>query len=181
MAKRDPYDKERCMMRKMGWLAPALILVLAGCNQSSSESSSTSSTGTSATTTTPPPASASTPASDRPGEVVTASGLRYTDVVVGQGTEARTNSYVTVNYTGTLTDGTQFDSSVGKAPLSFTVDGSTPFRVIDGWNEGVKGMKVGGKRHLVVPSNLGYGAQGAQGVIPPNATLLFDIELLEVK
>jgi peptidylprolyl isomerase len=171
------------MMRKLGWLAPALILVLAGCNQSRNESSSstsTTSTGTSATATTPP-ASSSAPASDRPGEIVTASGLRYTDTVVGTGAEAKTGSYVTVNYTGTLTDGTQFDTSVGKAPLNFTIDGSTPFRVIDGWNQGVKGMKVGGKRHLVVPSNLGYGAQGAQGVIPPNATLLFDIELLEVK
>ena len=171
------------MMRKLAWLAPALILVLAGCNQSSSESSSTTSTGASATTTTPPPASSTTPASERPGEVVTASGLRYNDVVVGQGTEAKTGSMVTVHYTGRLTDGTQFDTSVGKAPLTFKVDGSTPegLRVIDGWNEGVKGMKVGGKRHLVIPPNIGYGAQGAQGVIPPNATLLFDIELLEVK
>jgi peptidylprolyl isomerase len=170
------------MMRKLGWLAPALILVLASCNRTEdSSSNTTSTTETSATTTTPPPASTPAPASGRAGEIVTASGLRYSDTVVGEGTEAKSGSYVTVNYTGTLTDGTQFDSSVGKAPLNFTIDGSTPFDVIQGWDEGVKGMKVGGKRHLVIPSNLGYGAQGAQGVIPPNATLLFDIELLDVK
>ena len=169
------------MMRKLGWLAPALIIVLAGCNKEESTSTTTQSTEGTATTTTPAPGSASTPASDRAGEVMTASGLRYTDVVVGPGTEARSGNMVTVHYTGTLTDGTPFDSSVGKAPLSFTIDGSTPFNVIEGWDEGVKGMKVGGKRHLVIPSNLGYGAQGAGGVIPPNATLIFDIELLEVK
>ena len=169
------------MMRKLGWLAPALIIVLAGCNKEESTSTTTQSTEGTATTTTPAPGSASTPASDRAGEVVTGSGLRYTDVVVGPGTEARSGNMVTVHYTGTLTDGTPFDSSVGKAPLSFTIDGSTPFNVIEGWDEGVKGMKVGGKRHLVIPPNLGYGAQGAGGVIPPNATLIFDIELLEVK
>ena len=167
------------MMRKTIWLAPALILVLAGCNKEESSTSSTTQSSE-ATTTTPTPA-ATPPASDRPGEVVTGSGLRYTDVVVGPGTEAKSGNMVTVHYTGTLTDGTQFDSSVGKAPLSFTIDGSTPFNVIEGWDEGVKGMKVGGKRHLVIPPNLGYGAQGAGGVIPPNATLVFDIELLEVK
>ena len=165
------------MMRKMTWLAPALILVLAGCNkEESSTSSTTQSTGATATTT----GEATPPASDRPGEVVTASGLRYTDTVVGPGTEAKSGNMVTVHYTGTLTDGTQFDSSIGKAPLSFTIDGSTPFNVIEGWDEGVKGMKVGGKRHLVIPPNLGYGSQGT-GPIPPNATLVFDIELLEVK
>jgi len=167
------------MMRKMSWLAPALILVLAGCNKEESSTSSTTQSSE-ATTTTPTPA-ATPPASDRAGEVVTGSGLRYTDVVVGPGTEAKSGSYVTVHYAGTLTDGTPFDSSIGKAPLSFTIDGSTPFNVIEGWDEGVKGMKVGGKRHLVIPPNLGYGSQGAGGVIPPNATLVFDIELLEVK
>lgn len=170
------------MMRKLGWLAPALILVLAGCNKTESSSSTDGSTATTATTTTPPPA-ASTPApeSSAPGEIVTRSGLRYKDDVVGQGTEAKSGSYVTVNYTGTLTDGTQFDTSIGKAPLNFTIDGSNPFDVIEGWDEGVKGMKVGGKRHLVIPGNLGYGQKGYPGVIPPNATLLFDIELLDVK
>jgi FKBP-type peptidyl-prolyl cis-trans isomerase len=171
------------MMRKMTWFAPALILVLAGCNkEESSTSSTTQSSEATATTTTPTPATgdATNPASDRPGEVVTGSGLRYTDVVVGPGTEARSGNMVTVHYTGTLTDGTPFDSSIGKAPLSFTIDGSTPFNVIEGWDEGVKGMKVGGKRHLVIPPNLGYGSQGT-GPIPPNSTLVFDIELLEVK
>ena len=169
------------MMRKLGWLAPALILVLAGCNKTEESSTTTATTETSAGTSATSPATTPAPAADRAGERVTASGLRITDTVVGVGTEAKSGSYVTVHYTGTLTDGTQFDSSVGKAPLSFTIDGSTPFDVIQGWDEGVKGMKVGGKRHLVIPSNLGYGAQGAGGVIPPNATLVFDIELLEVK
>jgi len=168
-------------MRKMSWLAPALILVLAGCNKEESSTSSTTESSEATATTTTPGATTPAPASDRTGEIVTASGLRYTDTVVGPGTEAKSGNMVTVHYTGTLTDGTQFDSSVGKAPLSFTIDGSTPFNVIEGWDEGVKGMKVGGKRHLVIPPNLGYGAQGAGGVIPPNATLVFDIELLEVK
>ena len=166
-------------MRTMAWLAPALILVLAGCNQTESSNTTSTSTGASATTTTP--SSTPAPAADRAGEVTTKSGLRYKDDVVGQGTEAKSGSYVTVNYTGTLTDGTQFDTSVGKAPLNFTIDGNNPFDVIEGWDEGVKGMKVGGKRHLVIPGNLGYGEKGYPGVIPPNATLVFDIELLGVK
>jgi peptidylprolyl isomerase len=109
--------------------------------------------------------------------VITASGLKYVDVKVGNGTSPVKGKQVKVHYTGTLENGKQFDSSVGKAPFSFVIGVG---QVIPGWDEGVMSMKVGGKRKLIIPSKLGYGAAGAGGVIPPNATLLFDVELLEV-
>jgi FKBP-type peptidyl-prolyl cis-trans isomerase FkpA len=114
-----------------------------------------------------------------------AADLVKTDTVVGKGKEAVPGKTVEVNYTGWLHDaaakdkrGKQFDSSVGRGPFSFPLGGG---RVIKGWDEGVAGMKVGGKRTLVIPPELGYGARGAGGVIPPNATLVFDVELLDVK
>jgi FKBP-type peptidyl-prolyl cis-trans isomerase FkpA len=113
------------------------------------------------------------------GEVTTASGLKYTDVKVGTGAEAKSGQNVSVHYTGTLTDGKKFDSSKDRnQPFNFPLGAG---RVIKGWDEGVAGMKVGGVRKLTIPANLGYGAQGAGGVIPPNATLLFEVELLDVK
>ena len=112
-------------------------------------------------------------------EVTTPSGLKYTDVKVGTGAEAKSGQNVSVHYTGTLTDGKKFDSSKDRnQPFNFPLGAG---RVIKGWDEGVAGMKVGGVRKLVIPANLGYGASGAGGVIPPNATLLFDVELLDVK
>ncbi len=109
----------------------------------------------------------------------TATGLKYEDLSAGSGTEATAGTTVVVHYTGWLTDGTEFDSSVDRGePFSFPLGAH---RVIAGWDEGVAGMKVGGKRKLVIPPELGYGAQGAGGVIPPNATLVFDVELLEVR
>ena len=112
-------------------------------------------------------------------EVTTESGLKYVDVVVGTGREAVSGNLVTVHYTGWLTNGTKFDSSVDRRdPFSFPIGSG---KVIKGWDEGVAGMKVGGKRKLTIPPQLGYGARGAGGVIPPNATLVFDVELLEVK
>ncbi len=99
------------------------------------------------------------------------------DIVVGDGDEAVAGKNVTVHYTGTLTDGKQFDSSVGRGPFSFPLGQG---RVIKGWDQGVAGMKVGGKRKLTIPSHLGYGANGAGNVIPPNATLIFEVELLRV-
>lgn len=110
--------------------------------------------------------------------VTTASGLKYTDVVVGKGASPIAGKQVKVHYTGTLENGKKFDSSVDrKEPFSFVIGVG---QVIPGWDEGVMTMKVGGKRKLIIPSKLGYGASGAGGVIPPNATLLFDVELLDV-
>ncbi len=108
----------------------------------------------------------------------TPSGLQYWDIKVGAGVEAVNGKTVQVHYTGWLTDGKKFDSSVDRRePFSFTLGAQ---QVIRGWDEGVKGMKVGGKRQLKIPPALGYGSRGAGGVIPPNATLIFDVELLGV-
>ncbi len=112
-------------------------------------------------------------------EVTTPSGLKYVDQVVGTGEAAAAGQNVSVHYTGWLENGKKFDSSVDRGqPFSFPLGAG---RVIKGWDEGVQGMKVGGKRKLTIPSDLGYGSRGAGGVIPPNATLLFDVELLGVR
>ena len=111
--------------------------------------------------------------------VTTPSGLQYVDVVAGTGEEAKPGDLVVVHYTGWLTDGTKFDSSKDRNdPFSFRLGAG---KVIQGWDEGVAGMKVGGTRKLTIPPDLGYGPRGAGGVIPPNATLKFDVELLEVR
>jgi peptidylprolyl isomerase len=113
------------------------------------------------------------------GATVTASGLSYTDIVKGTGAAPTSGKMVTVHYTGVLENGTKFDSSVDRGqPFSFRIGAG---EVIPGWDEGVISMKVGGKRKLVIPPQLGYGANGAGGVIPPNATLIFDVELLDVE
>ncbi len=104
--------------------------------------------------------------------------LVMVDEVVGSGAEAVKGKSIEVHYTGMLTDGTKFDSSVDRNdPFSFRLGAG---QVIKGWDEGFAGMKVGGKRKLTIPSHMGYGARGAGGVIPPNATLIFDVELLGV-
>ena len=107
-------------------------------------------------------------------------GLVMEDLVVGEGAEAQDFNKVVVNYTGKLEDGSVFDSSLnpGREPFTFTLGVGS---VIKGWDMGVKGMKVGGKRKLKIPAELGYGAKGAGNVIPPNAALIFDVELLEVE
>jgi FKBP-type peptidyl-prolyl cis-trans isomerase FkpA len=110
--------------------------------------------------------------------------LIKTDVKVGKGAEAKTGQNVSVHYTGWLYDaaapdhkGSKFDSSRERGPFDFPLGAGL---VIKGWDQGVQGMKVGGQRTLIIPANLGYGARGAGGVIPPNATLMFDVELLGV-
>jgi len=115
--------------------------------------------------------------------ITTASGLQYEDVTVGDGAEAKAGMNVTVHYTGWLqkpdgSAGTKFDSSKDRRqPFKFPLGGG---RVIRGWDEGVQGMKIGGSRRLIIPAQLGYGSAGAGGVIPPNATLIFDVDLLGV-
>ena len=108
----------------------------------------------------------------------TASGLGYVDLVEGTGPQPKTGDSVRVHYTGWLENGKKFDSSHDRhEPLVFAVGRG---QVIQGWDEGVGSMKVGGKRKLVIPASLGYGSQGAGGVIPPNATLIFEVELLGI-
>ena len=110
--------------------------------------------------------------------VTTASGLVYEELTVGAGAEAAAGQQVTVHYTGWLTNGTKFDSSKDRDdPFEFHLGQG---QVIKGWDEGVAGMKIGGKRKLTIPPALGYGARGAGNVIPPNATLVFEVELLAV-
>ena len=111
-------------------------------------------------------------------EKITDSGLKYEDLMAGDGEGATAGQSVSVHYTGWLTDGSKFDSSVDRnEPFSFMLGKGM---VIRGWDEGVQGMKVGGRRKLTIPAQLGYGAAGAGGVIPPNATLVFDVELLAI-
>ncbi len=115
--------------------------------------------------------------------ITTDSGLQYEDTVVGDGAEAKAGQNVSVHYTGWLRNddgstGAKFDSSKDRnQPFEFGLGGG---QVIRGWDEGVQGMKVGGSRRLTIPASLGYGARGAGGVIPPNATLIFDVDLLGV-
>lgn len=110
--------------------------------------------------------------------ITTASGLAYIDLVEGTGATPKTGQTAVVHYTGWLTDGKKFDSSKDRGqPFRFPLGMG---RVIKGWDEGVSTMKVGGTRKLTIPPDLGYGARGAGGVIPPNATLVFEVELLEL-
>ncbi len=108
----------------------------------------------------------------------TPTGLKYWDIRVGTGQEAKSGDHVKVHYTGWLTSGKKFDSSVdAHQPFDFKIDAGD---VIKGWDQGVTGMKVGGKRQLRIPPDLAYGKEGYSGVIPPNATLIFDIQLLAI-
>ncbi len=168
-------------------------LLTAGCDQpkavASGDAATMNKTEPAAAPTTAdgkPVAGPPAPPADSPSEIAKMgpttkkleSGLEIEDLKVGSGDEAKTGTTVKVHYTGWLTDGKKFDSSVDRnEPFEF----SLPGQVIQGWNDGVPGMKVGGKRKLTIPPNLGYGAQGAGGVIPPNATLVFEVDLLEVK
>lgn len=123
-----------------------------------------------------PPAKATVAASSI---VTTASGLKHVDLVVGTGPMPKVGNTVTVHYTGWLTNGKKFDSSVDRnQPFNFVLGRG---QVIKGWDEGVASMRVGGKRKLTIPPALAYGARGYPGVIPPNATLVFEVRLLKTK
>ena len=171
------------MSRLSGCAAIALAFALSGCQQppsgsAASGSGATSATGTTSTSTSTTSQTSAAAETAAPKEVTMANGLKYVDLKVGDGTIAEAGKTATVHYTGWLTDGTKFDSSVDSGrPFSFRLGGG---QVIRGWDEGVKGMRVGGKRKLTIPPDLGYGQAGAGGVIPPNATLVFDVELLEI-
>lgn len=168
---------------RTGWLAIVVAMALAGCNQTSSTPRATPATDqTTGANVTPKSEGAATPAptggsmSTAANEVTLPSGLKIQDVKVGDGAEAEDGMTAHVHYTGWLTDGTKFDSSRDRGqPFDFKIGGG---QVIRGWDEGVKGMKVHGVRRLTVPPDMGYGANGYPPVIPANATLVFEVELL---
>jgi FKBP-type peptidyl-prolyl cis-trans isomerase FkpA len=162
------------MHKRFIGLCLVAAVLSAGCYDSAQKSDSVSSTTTSGTT------SAVPNTADGAGGKVhkLASGLQYEDIVVGSGKMAEPGMNVSVHYTGWLPDGLEFDSSKRSGqPLKFQLGSG---RVIQGWEEGIKGMRIGGKRKLTIPPDMAYGASGS-GPIPPNATLLFDVELVDVQ
>jgi FKBP-type peptidyl-prolyl cis-trans isomerase len=163
-----------------GLMIVVSLVALSACKDPNASSDSGSSS--SATTT---PSSSVKPLCDAPPTAATGltdagvTELKIEDVSIGTGAEATAGKTVVVNYIGRLANGTQFDASCDrKQPFDFPLGAGA---VIKGWDQGVAGMKVGGQRRLIIPASLGYGAQGAGGAIPPNAALVFDVELLEVK
>ena len=168
----------------MRWYLILGVLIAVGIACSGSESTATS-IPAAASTSTPTPAATATPSpeagvdSSSISVITTASGLQYKDLVVGTGEAAKAGDTALVHYTGWLEDGTKFDSSVDRdAPFEFVIGQG---RVIKGWDEGVASMNVGGKRELTIPPELAYGDRSIGDVIPPGATLIFEVELLELR
>jgi len=150
-----------------------LALVVAGCTKDSKGPESSTEVDSSTAV------SVSLSDDSEIGEKMTNPDFTIDDIAVGEGAEAVAGKIISVHYTGTLVDGTKFDSSVDRGvPFEFMLGAG---QVIEGWDKGFAGMKVGGKRKLTIPPEMGYGEYGAGGVIPPNATLIFDVELLGVK
>lgn len=165
----------------------SVAVILAGCDRCSKEKAASPSSATTALDASQPeattaPAAGDETAATNPAAATAAadtSEFESTDVKVGKGAEATDGKKVTVHYTGTLQNGTKFDSSKDRGtPFSFTLGSGM---VIAGWDQGVKGMKEGGTRKLVIPPQLAYGDRAVGGVIPPNSTLVFEIELLKVE
>jgi FKBP-type peptidyl-prolyl cis-trans isomerase len=174
----------------------ALLIAATGCQQTSTTSSGTSGSSSAATA----QSTGTTAAAGDTGSAAQAGGtsdrmqtdktmdvslpdgshatLRYSDLKVGDGSIAGAGMTADVNYTGWLTDGTKFDSSLDRGQTFPVRIGAVPPQVILGWDQGLRGMRVGGKRRLVIPPELAYGERGAGGVIPPNATLVFEVELV---
>lgn len=175
---------------KLFWLAcvPAGLLLVTSCGGTDGgDGTPAAPAATEVAAATAAPDDAGVPAAPTPvplptmsdKAVTTDSGLRYEDLTVGEGEPAAKDQLVSINYTGYLEDGTRFDSSVERGePIKFQLGAA---QVIPGWDEGCSGMKVGGKRLLAIPPDLAFGADGAPPVIPPNATLLFEVEMLGVE
>jgi FKBP-type peptidyl-prolyl cis-trans isomerase len=171
-----------------GILAGIVIAIIAavGLLVISQTSSSSSSSSAPTATSTPPTSSgagtsvlcASQPPALTGVKDADVKELKVEDKIIGSGAEAVAGKPIVMNYIGRLTDGTQFDASCGKDTFTFNLGGG---QVIAGWDQGILGMKVGGIRRLIIPASLGYGAAGAGGVIPPNAALVFDVELVAVQ
>ncbi len=174
------------MMKRLILIALVMTLAVVGALAQTTKSTTKPSTAPKAGTAKAPTAKALPGAPVKGEPTKTASGLEYWDIKVGTGPEAAQGDTVFVHYTGWLTNGKLFDSSIDKSVIGsatpktfkFTIGGG---QVIKGWEEGVAGMKVGGKRKLRIPPDLAYGKQGYPGAIPPNATLIFDVQLVRVQ
>jgi len=174
-------------MKRISLLLPASVLLAAVCFAAGCKGAPEGAAGQSPAAADP---SATTPAATTPAPAEAApttggkvhklaSGLQYEDLIVGDGKMADPGLTAVVHYTGWLTNGTKFDSSLDRGqPFKFVLG---QHQVIEGWDQGVRGMRIGGKRKLTIPPDLGYGSQGAGGVIPPNATLVFEVQLLDVQ
>ncbi len=162
-------------MIRIPFLAAALLVAAAAAACGDDPTATPATPATTPTATTPAPSATPAPAGDF---VTTASGLQYRDTVVGSGPQPKAGDCIAVAYSGRLADGTEFDASTPGRPVGFYIGVQN---VIAGWDEGVLAMKVGGERTLVIPPDLGYGAGGYPPIIPPNATLTFDVKLVAIR